>query len=121
MSRPCTGRQADTSDIDNRVGQIRTMSIIVKNPKYLTQLKNDKESVLMLLMREPAGACPDHVQEGRPTPQALILGPAGACPGHVQEGRPTIQTFVTGLAGSGPGCVQAGRPTDQTYYNSQDC
>ncbi|KAG2130401.1 hypothetical protein DEU56DRAFT_757885 [Suillus clintonianus] len=53
-----------------------------QEPKYLKQLKNDKESVgfLMVLMREPAGACPGHVQKGRPTPQALITEPAGSGP-----------------------------------------
>ncbi|KAG2115047.1 hypothetical protein DEU56DRAFT_761728 [Suillus clintonianus] len=53
-----------------------------QEPKYLKQLKNDKESVgfLMVLMREPAGACPGHVQKGRPTLQALITEPAGSGP-----------------------------------------
>ncbi|KAG1720660.1 uncharacterized protein EDB91DRAFT_1088749 [Suillus paluster] len=116
LSMTCTSKILKSSRIFDLC---KLISHHGQEPKYLKQLKNDKESVgfLMVLMREPAGACPGHVQESRPTPQAFIITPAGACPGHVQKCRPTPQALITESAGSGPCCVQAGRPTLQTLNN----
>ncbi|KAG1863112.1 hypothetical protein F4604DRAFT_1683703 [Suillus subluteus] len=75
LSMTCTSKILKSSRIFDLC---KLISHHGQEPKYLKQLKNDKESVgfLMVLMREPAGACPGHVQESRPTPQAFIITPA---------------------------------------------
>ncbi|KAG2109757.1 hypothetical protein DEU56DRAFT_762407 [Suillus clintonianus] len=79
LSMTCTSKILKSSRIFDLC---KLISHHGQEPKYLKQLKNDKESVgfLMVLMREPAGACPGHVQKGRPTLQALITEPAGSGP-----------------------------------------
>ncbi|KAG1723735.1 uncharacterized protein EDB91DRAFT_1087727 [Suillus paluster] len=75
LSMTCTSKILKSSRIFDLC---KLISHHGQEPKYLKQLKNDKESVgfLMVLMRGPAGACPGHVQESRPTPQAFIITPA---------------------------------------------